>query len=74
MNKSKAPQINTGLFKHIKKYLLSSHIRTVPSVLELHQIMPFGSWTFTTGRELHPAPKIIFCLYADSSTKFVSFQ
>ncbi|CZQ89184.1 Hypothetical protein TFLO_1097 [Trichococcus flocculiformis] len=48
----------------------SSPIQTVLSVLELHQFSPqcntARSWTFTTGREFHPALKtnhIYICYY-----------
>ncbi len=52
--------------------LSSSFIQTILSALEFHQIMPFGSWAtpnhafrlvgYTTGRELHPALKIVIQL------------
>ena len=40
---------------------MSFLIRTVPSVLELHQIGLFKKrfMDYTIGRELHPAPKTI---------------
>lgn len=41
--------------------LLSSFIQTILSALELHQIMPFGSWAVPPV-ELHPALKIVIQL------------
>ena len=38
-------------------------IRTIPSVLELHQVSrQSGSWTITIGRDFHPATKTPYAI------------
>ena len=48
LSESKADQISPIFF-----------IQTILSVLDFHQFNRYhnGSWTITTGRELHPAPE-----------------
>ena len=56
---------------HAAQEELSFLIRTVPSVLELHQIglLHKRFMDYTIGRELHPAPKTIqFYLHVHDTT------
>ena len=48
-----------------KNLIHSSFIRTIPSALDSHQILPseIGSWAVTTGGDFHPALKRLIYSY-----------
>ena len=56
--------LQQGAEKQIEQ-LSVSFIRTIPSALDSHQILPseIGSWAVTTGGDFHPALKRLIYSY-----------